>query len=411
MKRFFLMIILLFIPFFNAFGDSLTIERFISTAEYDSQLKEHNELVAYMKNAPVSTPYIDKIELRTETKEFDIAKQRYSIRFYPRGLGETEYNKIVAETMKKAVTAEHEVIFNTILQYRYSLVLDFLETLSLLNMKKMLLAVYDDQVIVLKKMSLSDLTFDVRNLVSAEERYDDLKFELIDLENRINSVIEGIKRITDYYYSEIIFDEKEIIKPEQIEKAVHEIQSVQNHENILIKCQDVKTELAKYQYDLEKAKEKSYISFISLNYDSDEYDNAEKAFSVEAGFNLPFVISDAEKIISKKKSHIEEKLKYEYEKRASSEKIKSLSASLRQLISKYRNLAILETESDAKISFKKYSEIEGADPLTLLKIKETILKRDIQLNELCWLIRRQYIELIDITGKLSERPLRNYFKP
>ncbi|GEM_PF-2795936 len=311
-------------------GESLTIERFLATAEKDTQLQSHSELVEYMEASPESTPYIDKIEFRTETDEFDIKKQKYSLRFYPRGWGETELSKKISETTGKSVRAEHESLFGSVLQNRYELALDFLETLSMLNMNKTLLSVYDDEVNVLRKMSVRDLSFDIRTLVSAEDRYVDLQLELVKLENKVTGIIEKIKSIAGYY-EEIMFDEETLIGPETIGERIRDIQPVPSPDNIRLRYQLVKAELAENRYMFEVAKNKKYLNFFNLQYDSDKDDSAEKAFSIEVGINLPFVNPDREDINRRKRVWFDEKLEYEKEQREASETIRSLSASLDRL--------------------------------------------------------------------------------
>jgi len=388
-------------------GESLSLEHFLATAEKDPQLESHSELVGYMEASPESTPYIDKIEFRTETNEFDIEKQKYSLRFYPRGWGESELSKKISDTTGKAVRAEHESLFNSILQNRYELALDFLETLSLLNMNKTLLAVYEDEVNVLKKMSISDLSFDIRDLVSAENRYVDLQLELVKLENKVTGVIEKIKSIAGYY-QEVAFDEEKLIGPEDIGKLIRDIQPVPPPNNIRLQYQQVKAELAENRYRFEVAKNRKYLDFFNVQYDADKDESAKKAVSIEVGFNLPFVNPDREDINRRKRVWFDEKLEYEKEQREASENIRSLSASLDRLIRQHRILVSRKPESKAEISFKKYMEMEGVNPLTLLKIKESILESDMRLNRTAYLIRRQYIELMNISGRLSEKPLKNY---
>ncbi|QTA85652.1 hypothetical protein [Desulfonema magnum] len=402
---FFIAAFLFYVPFSN--GEPLTINRFLGTAENDHQLQSHRELVEHIRTSPESTPYVDRIEFRTETEEFDIEKQKYSLRFHPRGWGETKCSKKIFQTTGKAVKAEHDALFNNVLKNRYELVLDFLETLSLLNMKKNLLIVYDDEVNVLRKMSTRDLSFDIRTLVSAEDRYVDLQLDLVKLENKLTGIIEEIKTIAGYY-EEISFDEKNLIGPERIEEMIRYIQPVPAPDNVRIRYQKLKTELAENRYQFEIAKNRKYFNFLKLQYDTDDYDEPEKAFSVEVGFNLPFVNPDREDINRRKRNWLDEKLEYEEEKNKASEKIRSLSASLNRLIRQHRILVNRKPESNAEISFKKYMEMEGINPLTLLKIKKSILESEMRLKRIGYLIRRQYIDLMNITGKLSEKPLKNY---
>jgi hypothetical protein len=51
---------------------------------------------------------------------------------------------------------------------------------------------------------------------------------------------------------------------------------------------------------------------------------------------------------------------------------------------------------------------EGADPMILLKIRESVLKKQIGTTKLFFEIFRGYTDLLDVSGKLLEKPLRNY---
>jgi hypothetical protein len=407
MRIFFLTLSISFFSVSFSYAESVTISQFLDTAENDYRLKNHDELVAYFRDAPVSTPYLDKVELRAETEEFNPEKQKYSVRFYPKAWGETECSNRVSETVKKVVRAEHEALFSKAVADRYELALDFLETLSSLNMRKELLLVYDDQITVLRKMSAGDFSFDVSTVVAAEDRYVSLQLEVVELENKITAIIEAIKSISGYH-KEIRFDEEGLISPETVGERIRDFQPVSQPDNIRLTHQKLETELAENKYLLETAKSKKYLSFFKVEYDIEKHDELEEAFSFEVGFNLPFVSSDREDIHRRKRNYLEEKLKYEAETRKAYEKISALSNSLNRLIRQHQILSDRKTSSNAEISFKKYMGMKGVNPLTLLKIRESILKSDVQLNRITYLIRRHYIDLMNITGKLAERPLKNY---
>ncbi|MCP4348549.1 MAG: hypothetical protein GY795_23955 [Desulfobacterales bacterium] len=414
MRTFFLIIITvisLSVPFSKAFPESdtsaMTTDLFLATAENDSRLEIRRELVKYLENAPKGTPYIEKIEFRTQTEEFDITKQKYSLRFYPKAMGETECSRKLSGTAIKAAKAEHEAFLNTTLVQRYELILDYLETSSFLRLQKKLLAVCDDRITVLKKLSMSNLSFDINTLITAEDRYTELQLNIAELENRMVSVIRKIKTAAGSD-ARIAFDENRIIKVEIIEKMISSSEYVPVPGNIRLNSQKLKTELAKNQYDLEKTKDRDFLSFVGLEYDTDEYDDLEKSFSFKLAFNLPGISPNRDEITLRKQGWMEEKIKYEDEKRAISEGISALSGYLKQLIRQHNILVNRNKESNAEVSFRKYMEMEGIDPLILLKIKESILKNDVRTNRINYLILRQYIELMNITGRLSEKPLKNY---
>ncbi len=414
MRIFFLVtitIISLSVPFSKAFPESgtnaLTTDRFLTTAENDSRVKNHSELVKYLENAPAGTPYIDKIEFRTQTEEFDITKQKYSLRFYPKALGETGCSRKLSETAVKAARAEHEVYLNAALVQRYELIIDYLETSSFLRLQKKLLTVCDDRITVLKKLSMSNISFDINTLIAAEDRYTELQLDIAELENKVVYVIQKIK-LAAGSDARTAFDENRIIRVEMIEKMFSNSEDIFVPGRIWLNSHKLKTELAKNQYDLEKTKDRDFLSFISLDYDTGEDDGLEKSFSFEVGFNLPVINPNRDEITRRKKSWLEEKLKYEDEKRAASERILALSGSLKQLIRQHNILVNRSKDSNAEVSFRKYMEMEGINPLILLNIKESILKNDVRLNRISYLIRRQYLELMNITGRLSEKPLKNY---
>ena len=148
----------------------LTMNSFLSTTERDYSLENHQELLDYLETASSSTPYIDKIEFRTTTKDFEIARQKYGLRFYSKGWGETKFNNMLTESIIDAHRVEHEVIYNKALSKRYNLILDYLESVEHLKVMQELQAVYEDRISVLNKQS-GTLSFDVGEYITAESRY------------------------------------------------------------------------------------------------------------------------------------------------------------------------------------------------------------------------------------------------
>jgi len=101
-------------------------------------------------------------------------------------------------------------------------------------------------------------------------------------------------------------------------------------------------------------------------------------------------------------------LQYEDEIRNTKERIKSTLRSLNRLINQYRILKEGKANSDMQNPLDTYMKMEGINPLYLLEIRESIIKNDLQQNEIYILILNNYVELMDLMGKLSEKPLKNY---
>ncbi len=403
----FLFFITLLTTFSMADSKPHTINSFLSSAGQDYRLNNHSELVSYTESAPSSTPYLDKVELRTETEEFYREKQKYAVRLYPKGWGETTYNRQLNKTKRESVRLEHDVYFNKALKQRYEMILGYLETASRIRSKKELLTVFDDKIKVLKKMSGSDMVFDVNTLIEAEDQYVDMQLDLVKIENQMTGLIHKIN-LAAGDYAGISFDETRLIDIETIESVVRELNADPNVDNIYLKDQKNKIVTAKNKYNIEKAKNRDYLSFAQVAYDSDDSDESRKAYSVQLAFKLPFINPDREEVSRRKFNYLKQKLNYEEVKRSTSEQVVSLSRSVKRLITQSRILMNRKTNGNAQHSFKTYMEMEGINPLNLLKLKESMLKNNIQLNQLNYLIRYRFIELMDILGNLSEKPLKNY---
>ncbi len=414
MKRFYFVIATVFFfctIFTNSYAaevsEKLTIGRFLSTAEKDYGLQNHREIVDYLETAPTSTPYVDKIEFRTRTEEFDIYKQKYALRFYPKGWGETRYTKMLAETAKKSNQIEHKAYFNTALKQRYNLVLAYCEAASLLKLKNALLDIYDDRIQVLRKQSRHNINFNVSLLIEAEDQHIDLQLDLVKLDNSMSGIVEQIKMASDSN-AKIDFHEKQMAGIEVVEWVIRDMEKNSTFDNVDLLDQKLKIEISEYKYQIEKSKNRDYLSFFQMAYDADESDDAEKAYSVQFGFKLPFINPDRDEVNRRKIIHMKEKLKYEDEKRDSLQKIMSLTSSLKRLIHQHYILTNRKENGNSEISYKTYRNMEGVNPLSLLKIKESMIFGDIQLNRINYLILSRYIELLDLKGKLSEKPLKNF---
>ncbi len=387
--------------------EKLTIDSFIMTAQSDLKLQNQRELTRYLKDAPSSTPYIDRMEFRTETEEFDLEKQKYSLRFYPKGWGETQYTRQVTELASQSCRTEQLNYYNTALKMRYDLVLDYLETRSMIDLKRQLATVCEDRTHVLNKKSAGSLSFDISELIAAEELLTDLRLELVGLENKMTGLNHQISVAADSQMP-VAFDRRRLIDISAIEKKINEIPMETTVNNVKLEDQKNKMDLANSKYMLEQAKSRDYLSYFEFAYDSDDYDDAQKACSIEVAIKLPFINSDRDGVNRRKVSYMKERLQYNEKMRDLAEKKITLIRVLDRLIQQYTLLEANKKNSNAEVSFKAYLKMDSMDPLNLLKIKESIIKSDIQLEKTSFNIRGKFIELMDIMGKLPEKPFKNY---
>jgi hypothetical protein len=387
--------------------EKLTIDGFIATAENDLTLLNQTELTLELEGAPKSTPYLDRVEFRTKTDEFDVYKQKYSLRFYPKGWGETMYTKRASELESASCRAEQHDYYNDAVKQRYDLALDYLETRSLIQLTTQLATVCEDRVHILRKKSSGSLSFDISDLIEAEEVLTDLRLERAGLENKMTALMHQI-RLAANSQAPIAFDPESLVRVSTIQKRLLELIPETTVNNISLQDQKNRVELADNKYKLEQAKNRDYLSFVQVSYDNDEYDEPNKAYSLELAIKLPFIRSDREEMNRRKVTYMKERFKYDEEKRALSEQRTSLIRSLDRMIEQYSILEATNNNSNADVSFNAYLKMDGVDPLNLLRIKESLIKRDVQLVKTGFNIRHRFIELLDLTGQLSQKPVKNF---
>ena len=81
---------------------------------------------------------------------------------------------------------------------------------------------------------------------------------------------------------------------------------------------------------------------------------------------------------------------------------------LERSIKQYDILLGRKAASNAESSLEVFKRIEGTNPLKLLKMKKSMLKTEVAITKMKRRILRKYVNLLDVSGKLFEKPLRNH---
>lgn len=386
----------------------LTPHHFIATAGNDVSVNEHKEMVSYINSAPADTPYLERIELRAGVDELDLNNQTYQLRFYPRAWGETRYSRKLTETAAQAEVLDRTFYLSNALKERYRLVLEYIEAVNLQDADKGLENVYIDRVNVLQRKSATEIESNISALIAAENKLVDLRLDLVDLENRIDNLGATITRLADRK-ADIAFDEKAIIPIDKIAALIKDLNPKPGNDNIYLKRSKFKAELSRGELELEKAKRKDYISFFQVSHSfDDKEEDWEQKTSVEIGIKLPFIKTGEEEIWRRKAELKREEFQYERKKTEAVKEAMQLLRKLKNELAQYNLLRENNKKGNAVTTLNRHMAMEGADPMDLLELKESILENGIRLSRLSFSIRFDFIELMDLMGRLTREPLIDY---
>jgi len=384
------------------------VHALLLSAETEVMSDPRHEMIRLIRTASPNTPIFDRIEIRTETDEFDISRQQYSVRLYPNGWKETENGTKVHHATMTWNRAQLDLLVHQLLVKRYLLVIDFLFNRNLLTLKEQLDAVFDDRINVLHQRS-SSLDFDINDLIETESDQTRLKLELIELESNKDSIEDQIRAYTQIKESiDIDIDTGNLPGIDMIEAMIREGDPLSDDRNIYLVNARSRAELAQSQYLLEIAESKKYISFFETAYDYQQREDSAKAFSLGFGIRLPFVNTNRLDINQSHLKQLGEKGRYLDLKNELSDKISFLFRDLNRLFKQHRILSEKKKGNQPFSPLNIYRQYKGIDPLILLKIREIGLSTDIRYANIDRDLYIKYIEWLDISGMLSEKPLKNY---
>jgi len=389
-----------------SWAEGVSVTEFLSSAAQDPTLHFQNEKVSFLEGSRPNTPFIREVEFRGRIDKFEESQQRWGVRLSPTGWGETRNGKRVYKASLEYNEAQLELLLNKALKRRYRVFIDFVRTQDLLDLNRKLMEIAEDRLDI-KRKSIDDLDSDPTALVAAEDDIIQLQLDVIDLENSVRDLEDEIKTAMGAD-GPVSLDPVGLIDIDAIKQAIENFSHPPEAENIHIRRAYLSTELAQNRYDLEKAENRRYLSFLQFDYAMDERRDFEEAFILKFGLLLPIVNPNRLDIDRRKLASLKEESDYQNLKREIAGDITFFLRDLERSIKQYDILLARKAASNAESSLQVFQRIEGTNPLKLLKMKNSMLKTEVAITKMKRRILRKYVNLLDVSGKLFEKPLRNH---
>jgi hypothetical protein len=262
--------------------------------------------------------------------------------------------------------------------------------------------------------------FDLTDLIKAEKELAKLISEKIEEEQEVKTANKYINLICgDSLGGEI--DTTGLITVDAIKQVLESIKT-ELGEGTNVYLRDVKSEFdcSENRYKLAKAKSKKVISYLEFSYDfgslNEEFArkedlkkyNLNNAYILELGIKIPGFSSSEDDLMRYKMDYSFTKKEYQSLKSEMAAKIKKDISDIKAYIERYELMSARETEADAEASLKKYMQLSGVDPLVLLSIQESVIKNRFEKEKVYFSILRNFIYVMDVTGKLVDKPIKNF---
>ena len=384
----------------------ITINDYLATAFKDETVIYQTEKITFLKNSSSNTPYINEVELRMQIDEFEDSKQKYTIRMNMNGWGEHKQGEKVYEASLKFNETERLILLNDSLKDRYMDIISHNHLEMQLVFMKSLMTVYEDRVEVLKQ-SVGTLQFDAVALIETERQLLDLQLDMVNIKND-KAVIEEKIRLFFPSENEEILIANDMIDIYSIQEKVFQLKKSFEQKNIHMQHSQYDYEMAEAKYKLEQAENNTYLSFLEASYDMDDKNKFEKAFTFEFGITIPIINPKRLDINRRKLNSLKAKSEWMNVKKNIHLSFYAISRKIRRLITQYDIISFQKNNSRTEETYNIFRQMDGANPLILLKVKESMLKNEITMLKIQHQIYESYIKLLDCSGELSSPPLINY---
>ena len=405
MRKYILINLIVFTPIILI--GQISINDFLkSYRNEESVVFQYNKLYN-LNTLSYNLPYIEKLEVRTETNEFDWRKQEYLLRVSPNSRKNVKTQRQFQETTRYLSEKELEVAKSEAIRKRYNLIVDdiFIKRILLIKEKQAIL-LKDKVTLLQRSISLND--FDVMELIEAEDDAQKNQREILDLKNAILTTKNSIQRnITTN--KNIQLKGEELIEVQDVKTRLLALKSSETvHPQIEVQSAKVYNRMLEYQW--ESSKTKFSLGFVQAKYGYDAEDSFKESFSIGVGFDIPFKsmgrielneleidVRESESNFRKIKSQISEGKFVQLQQ-------------LENLIRKYELVTQQLEIGQAEYVLKEYQKIAETPPKALITLRENTLNIEMLLQELEYKIMRTFVEYLDYSGVIAQNPFRNYLE-
>lgn len=359
----------------------------------------------FLKENKQGLPLIDKMEFRTETDELDINRQEFLFRM--------SFNNNKARKLQDKLTnnkiryyeLQNLLLDESKLADRYEQIIEWhyaQKELEHLKEKKLIL---EDKKKIYQKSLDNTLKVDIDNLLKTEQDLQDLNRSILKLEFRKNHTIQQL--ISKKDSSNYLLSSENWISIEIIQDVLDKTEAMPKY-NLALALQDVEVDFAELGYSVEKAKTRKILDFVQIKYRGSEKLDFIREWSIGVGVNIPNKASHRAKLNKAQLNIFDENYKQDFLESEIDERLADYLSSFNSLVKEY--LLVEQYISDNQLSetYNKYSAAGGVHPLTLLRIKESMLNNKLVLQKIEKAACLNFLEILKCKGLLSQTPAINY---
>ena len=405
MKHIFTILLFLALGHFLKAQINSDVVTILNTTFSDGSVNFLSEKSYQMLTMNYGIPFIEKIEVRSETNDFDFEKQDLVVRVSPNNGANRNAFKSYHQSVQHMSKMEHETQIMKSLSDRYYLIIDFVCSKEKLDIEHKKHTVALDKVKLLKKM-ISLSSFDIVELIQAEDEINNLQRSIQRLDSHFQNVQFRISELIEKKEFEIKVED--IISVEEIKRIMHSKLNMGNENHQQVEVLSAKHYNSMMEHEWESTKTDFSIGFIQAKYGYEPNENFGNNFSLGIGFDFPLKGSARLNLNKLKMNILDSKSQYLMAKEEFERNVIQGYQKLNSLIDMHYLVKEQIEQGNADHALKEYSKQRMASPLAILKLTELNISNRSLLAEIKAEILTTYLLYIYSTGDIGIIPYKNF---
>ena len=399
-------LLFLVLGFFSNISAQFSMEDFLATAREDLALNPTQAKLDFLKENNFNGPWISRVEFRTRSNDANISQEDFRFRVTPGNPGELKANKRYYLKQVDLLNIEYQEDLDQALIRRYSIAIDHIfENQKKDNLQKQLAV--NRQLIDIMSKGNGAYAMDMGDLIDTESDELDMKLSVEDTKMRIDEIEYLIREFYDFS-GELNWSQVELIEVNDILNLFNEFKDKPSGQHINLVKMDQRNALAAERFNIEKSETLNNIGYFQAEYDTERGSEAFDHFGYQIGIRIPIVNPDKPQLNRRKLALMDDEALLE-------EKKDDFRKELELAVLRMDNYAVQYTEIGAKLEkISQQNFLTLQSPGKAIKISDLIKMNEFYIDLLDKKttvekkIYRTYIEYLDLNGKLTELPMRNY---
>jgi len=395
---------------FSLIGNSgfcqFSMEEFLGSARKDLSLNPTQAKLDFLEENNFNGPWISRIEFRTRSNDANISQEDFRFRLTPGNPGELKANKRYYTKQVDLLNIEYQEELNKALMRRYSIAIEHIfEFQKKTNFEKQL--EINRQLIDMMGRSTGAYTMDMGDLIDAESDELDMKLSIEDSKIRMDEINYVIKEFYDYA-GELDWSKTELIEIQDIFNLFNEFKDKPTGQHINLVKIEQRNELAAERFNIEKSESLRNIGYFQAEYDTERGNEAYDHFGYQVGIRIPIVNPDKPQLNRRKLALMDDEALLEEKKDDYRKNLELSVLRMESYANQHKEInSKLETVSQQNFLALK-SPGKAIKISDLIKMNEFYIELLDKKNSVEKKIYQTYLEYLNLNGKLTETPMRNY---